>query len=94
MIDDENSEFYEQCFHRLNHMPWLYDIEKHKKFAKERQSKWQEKLMSMETIEIKGEDTYISDENVHIFAVLEQFLSVLKGLDSDNQIYFFVMFIH
>ena len=30
MIDDENSEFYEQCFHRLNHMPWLYDIEKHK----------------------------------------------------------------
>ena len=68
MIDDENSEFYEQCFHRLNHMPWLYDIEKHKKFAKERQSKWQEKLMAMETIEIKGEDTYISDENVHIFA--------------------------
>ena len=37
-------------------------------FAKERQKQWQEKLMQMETIEIKGEDTYISDENVHIFA--------------------------
>ena len=48
-------------------MPWLYDIEKHKKFAKERQSKVKE-VDSMETIEIKGEDTYISDENVHIFA--------------------------
>ena len=66
--DNTSSLYYEQCFHRLNHMPWLYDIEKHKMFAKERQKKWQEKLMQMETIEIKGEDTYISDENVHIFA--------------------------
>jgi acetyltransferase-like isoleucine patch superfamily enzyme len=49
-------------------MPWLYDIEKHKMFSKERQKQWQEKLMQLETIEIKGEDTYISDENVHIFA--------------------------
>ena len=66
--DNTSSLYYEQCFHRLNHMPWLYDIEKHKMFAKERQKQWQEKLMQMETIEIKGEDTYISDENVHIFA--------------------------
>ena len=66
--DNTSSLYYEQCFHRLNHMPWLYDIEKHKAFAMQWQKDVQEKLMDLETIEFIGTDTFIADVNVNVFA--------------------------
>lgn len=64
----EGSKYDEQKRKRLNHMPWLYDIEKHKTFAKQWQKEWQQKLMELETIEFIGEDTFIADVNMNVFA--------------------------
>ena len=64
----EGSTYDEQKRKRLNHMPWLYDIEKHKTFAKQWQKEWQQKLMELETIEFIGEDTFIADVNMNVFA--------------------------
>ncbi|CAL6315038.1 unnamed protein product [Bathycoccus prasinos] len=49
-------------------MPWLYDIEKHKTFAKTWQKDVQEKLMELETVEFIGDDTFMADVNVNVFA--------------------------
>lgn len=66
--DDEKSKYDEQKRKRLNHMPWLYDIEKHKTFAKTWQKDVQEKLMELETVEFIGDDTFMADVNVNVFA--------------------------
>lgn len=66
--EDEKSKYDEQKRKRLNHMPWLYDIEKHKTFAKTWQKDVQEKLMELETVEFIGDDTFMSDVNVNVFA--------------------------
>lgn len=66
--DDEKSKYDEQKRKRLNHMPWLYDIEKHKTFAKQWQKEVQEKLMELETVEFIGDDTFMADVNVNVFA--------------------------
>ena len=66
--DDEKSKYDEQKRKRLNHMPWLYDIEKHKTFAKQWQKDVQEKLMELETVEFIGDDTFMADVNVNVFA--------------------------
>jgi len=66
--DDEKSKYDEQKRKRLNHMPWLYDIEKHKTFAKTWQKDVQKKLMELETVEFIGDDTFMSDVNVNVFA--------------------------
>ena len=66
--DEEKSKYDEQKRKRLNHMPWLYDIEKHKTFAKTWQKDVQEKLMELETVEFIGDDTFMADVNVNVFA--------------------------
>ena len=66
--DDEKSKYDEQKRKRLNHMPWLYDIEKHKTFAKTWQKDVQKKLMELETVEFIGDDTFMADVNVNVFA--------------------------
>ena len=66
--DDEKSKYDEQKRKRLNHMPWLYGIEKHKTFAKQWQKDVQEKLMELETVEFIGDDTFMADVNVNVFA--------------------------
>ena len=57
----------EQIKKRLNHMPWLFDIEKHKKYAAHWQQEWQTKLSNLESISF-GNDVFIADDNVNVFA--------------------------
>jgi len=66
--ETRTNKYDEQKRKRLNHMPWLYDIEKHKAFAMQWQKDVQEKLMELETIEFIGADTFIADVNVNVFA--------------------------
>lgn len=66
--ETRTNKYDEQKRKRLNHMPWLYDIEKHKAFAMQWQKDVQEKLMELETIEFIGGDTFIADVNVNVFA--------------------------
>ena len=66
--ETRTNKYDEQKRKRLNHMPWLYDIEKHKAFAMQWQKDVQEKLMELETIEFIGTDTFIADVNVNVFA--------------------------
>ena len=58
----------EQIKKRLNHMPWLYDIPKQREHAEEWQREWQRKLSALESITFAGDDTFIANDNVNVFA--------------------------
>jgi len=60
--------YEEQVKKRINFMPWLYDIEKHNEYHKKWQIDWQRQLSLMETIEFIGDNTFIADEDVNVFA--------------------------
>jgi len=66
--NDNNDKYKAQKRKRINSMPWLYDIEKHFVHHNEWQRAWQRALMDMETIEFIGDDIFISDDRMSIFA--------------------------